>query len=259
MTDKQIIKTEPRYTAPCAPGDTVYVVNCDYSGAYVRDRTITRVAFETDYGQQASFTKGAIGESIFLDRAEAEEAAASDAAQKRVKQAKADHEAYQEYIVYTAKEQSEADKLKAKEKTCRDCIHHDVCTLADDTRFNGDIRKHCESYKDKTLCIWPPCRVGDAIYVIVRTFYGDEIALGLVEGISVNRGCRDNDEVRITYTMDYAMYDLAFHDNETVIWPQEDEDPYVFMSYEAAEAELERRWKLEAGKQQLNEREENKS
>lgn len=37
------------------------------------------------------------------------------------------------------------------------------------------------------------------------------------------------------------------------------EDPYVFMSYEAAEAELERRRKREAGKQQLNEREEDKS
>lgn len=259
MTDKKVIKTEPRYTAPCAPGDTVYVVNCDYSGAYVRDRTITRVAFETDNNPRDSFTKGAIGKNVFLDREEAETTAASDAAKKLVEQAKADHEAYQDYIVYTAKEQSEADKLKTKDKTCRDCIHHDVCTLADDARFKDDIRKHCENYKDKALCIWPPCRVGDAIYVIVRTSRGDEIALGLVEGIIVNRWCRDNDEVRITYTMDYAMYDLAFHDKETVIWPQEDEDPYVFMSYEAAEAELERRRKREAGKQQLNEREEDKS
>lgn len=248
MTDKKIIKAEPRYTAPCAPGDTVYVVNCDYSGAYVRDRTITRVAFETDNNPRDSFTKGAIGKNVFLDREEAETTAASDAAKKLVEQAKADHEAYQDYIVYTAKEQSEADKLKTKDKTCRDCIHHDVCTLADDARFKDDIRKHCENYKDKALCIWPPCRVGDAIYVIVRTSRGDEIALGLVEGIIVNRGCIDNDEVRITYTMDYAMYDLAFHDNETVIWPQEDEDPYVFMSYETAEAELERRRKREAGK-----------
>ncbi len=32
------------------------------------------------------------------------------------------------------------------------------------------------------------------------------------------------------------------------IWPQEDEDPYVFMSYETADAELERRRKREAGK-----------
>lgn len=177
MTDKKVIKTEPRYTAPCAPGDTVYVVNCDYSGAYVRNRTITRVAFETDNNPQDSFTKGAIGKNVFLDREEAETTAASDAAKKLVEQAKADHEAYQDYIVCAAKDQSEADKLEAKEKTCRDCIHHDVCTLADDARFKDDIRKHCENYKDKALCIWP----------------------------------------------------------------QEDEDPYVFMSYEAAETELERR------------------
>ena len=48
--------------------------------------------------------------------------------------------------------------------TCKDCIYHDVCTFADDIRFQDDICKYCERYKDKSRYIELPCKLGDKVY-----------------------------------------------------------------------------------------------
>ena len=62
-----------------------------------------------------------------------------------------------------------------KMATCKECIHHDVCTFADDARYQDDICKHCESYKDKSRYIELPCKVGDTVYYFKGGYYlGDK-------------------------------------------------------------------------------------
>lgn len=56
-------------------------------------------------------------------------------------------------------------------KTCKDCIHYDVCQheilLTDihpsyiDFSDRDDVEKSCENFKDKTRAIELPCSIGD--------------------------------------------------------------------------------------------------
>lgn len=42
-------------------------------------------------------------------------------------------------------------------KTCRDCIHYDICLGA----FGDCLYKICDSFKDKSRFIELPCSIGD--------------------------------------------------------------------------------------------------
>lgn len=61
--------------------------------------------------------------------------------------------------------------------TCKDCIHYDVCgyrNIENPKECNetisdlNDIEKLCESFKDKSLYIELPCKVGDTVYEPTR-------------------------------------------------------------------------------------------
>ncbi|MBO5934060.1 MAG: hypothetical protein J6Q94_01090 [Clostridia bacterium] len=62
-------------------------------------------------------------------------------------------------------------------KICRDCIHYDVCdcyhTATDTGRFayqnfsyedRNDVEESCDDFKDKSLVLDLPCKVGDTVY-----------------------------------------------------------------------------------------------
>lgn len=55
--------------------------------------------------------------------------------------------------------------------TCKDCIHCDVCSEKDGTtNFYGkefacnDVEKRCQYFKNKSLIVELPCKVGDKVY-----------------------------------------------------------------------------------------------
>ena len=48
-------------------------------------------------------------------------------------------------------------------KTCKDCIHYDICLGA----FGCCIYKTCDSFKDKSKFIELPCSIGDIVYTIL--------------------------------------------------------------------------------------------
>lgn len=52
-------------------------------------------------------------------------------------------------------------------KTCKDCIHYDVCQALED---NGQVSKihpiQCGCFKDKSRFVELPCKVGDRVYQI---------------------------------------------------------------------------------------------
>ena len=61
-------------------------------------------------------------------------------------------------------------------KTCRDCIHDDVCPheilptdihpLYIDFSVRDDVEESCGDFKDKTRVIELPCSIGDEVYII---------------------------------------------------------------------------------------------
>lgn len=57
--------------------------------------------------------------------------------------------------------------------TCKDCYHCDVCSEKDGTtNFYGkefacnDVEKRCQYFKDKSLIVELPCKVGKEIYIL---------------------------------------------------------------------------------------------
>jgi hypothetical protein len=44
------------------------------------------------------------------------------------------------------------------ENKCENCIHNDVC---DHNKYGWE---NCNNYKDKSLCVELPCKVGDTVY-----------------------------------------------------------------------------------------------
>lgn len=68
--------------------------------------------------------------------------------------------------------------------TCKDCIHYDVCK-----RFNSNIpeefegiENHCDNFKDKSLVLDLPCKVGDTVYYRE----GSRLLMGVVRNLSIN-------------------------------------------------------------------------
>ena len=52
--------------------------------------------------------------------------------------------------------------------TCKNCIHYDVCHVCEmsdcDIPYNDDDIYLCEDFKDRSLFVELPCKIGDKIY-----------------------------------------------------------------------------------------------
>lgn len=55
---------------------------------------------------------------------------------------------------------------------CENCIHYDVClhraNIQTDTYAYMGVKydtENCNNYKDKSLCVELPCKVGDTVYI----------------------------------------------------------------------------------------------
>lgn len=46
---------------------------------------------------------------------------------------------------------------------CENCIHYDVCCKCD---MYGDCADNCKSFKDKSLFVEYPCKIGDKMYFV---------------------------------------------------------------------------------------------
>ena len=73
----------------------------------------------------------------------------------------------------------ENEKIAKKEKVnmnCEKCIHYEACDLNGRMRGNNNplmYDKECRLFKDKSLYIELPCKVGDKAYFVLDD--GDEI------------------------------------------------------------------------------------
>lgn len=113
------------------------------------------------------------------------------------------------------------------DKTCKDCIHYDVCLSRisfgmgyDEVTGKAieDIDTRCHDFKDKSRFIELPCKVGDRVH----TKYGNSfkvVSIDILNNTKVFRCGNDG-------TDDY----MAFHEFEI--------GDYVFLTKEEAEVKL---------------------
>ena len=47
---------------------------------------------------------------------------------------------------------------------CNNCIHEKVCRTREFPSIEEILKDGCHHYKDKSLCVELPCKVGDKIY-----------------------------------------------------------------------------------------------
>lgn len=83
-------------------------------------------------------------------------------------------------------------------KTCKDCIHYDVCLCA----FGDCLYKTCDQFKNKSKFIELPCSIGDNVYKI---YY-------------VRKACNDCDSYSDFYGLDPIC------DENKILFPKIDDN-----------------------------------
>lgn len=80
--------------------------------------------------------------------------------------------------------------------TCKDCIHYEVCEhfIEDKRALTANLTYPQECFKDKTLFLELPCKVGDKVYVISDT---------RVETATIDKICiSHNNEIDVSISFD---------------------------------------------------------
>ena len=121
--------------------------------------------------------------------------------------------------------------------TCTDCIHDYVCHNLNNLNYwnkddpNGDpMDKFCLCFKNKELFIELPCKVGDAVWIVVKTDDGYEIQKDFVSSICVQRHGDFGIEMRFADTISTIMLSYI---------PMKAFGEVVFLTKAEAEAKLE--------------------
>ena len=109
---------------------------------------------------------------------------------------------------------------------CEKCIHYEVCDLNRRMRGNNNplmYDKECRLFKDKSLYIELPCKVGDKAYFVLDD--GDEIYM--CEG-----------QINDVSTRGMFFSSLATEENCEDFWPYSELGETVFLAKEEAEKAL---------------------
>lgn len=62
--------------------------------------------------------------------------------------------------------------------TCKDCYHYDVCKFYNKNlpEEYDPIEWQCDNFKDKSLIVELPCKIGDKVYKVIRSeHFGNHI------------------------------------------------------------------------------------
>ena len=72
---------------------------------------------------------------------------------------------------------------------CENCYHYEAClnSLSENKGLNNTEVFVCEHYKDKSLIVELPCRVGDVVYVLYTCDLPHEIEQVIIESINIRK------------------------------------------------------------------------
>ena len=112
---------------------------------------------------------------------------------------------------------------------CKNCVHEKVCRIRNFPSIEEILKDGCDHYKDKSLFVELPCKVGDEIYYLTsidteKELNVKEIFCGTVQAF----GC---DEKDIWLSVKYTN-GLFYHHKS------EDFGKTVFLTKEEAEVKL---------------------
>lgn len=114
---------------------------------------------------------------------------------------------------------------------CEKCYHAEVCGNYPNTGIPEKSRqrlleKGCEHYKDKSLIVELPCRVGDVVYVLYTCDSPYEIEQVIINGINIRK-----ESTQIVFSNNSA---ITVWENDWSVYKK-----YVFSSREEADRALE--------------------
>lgn len=111
---------------------------------------------------------------------------------------------------------------------CENCYHARAClnSLSENKGLNNTEVFVCEHYKDKSLIVELPCRVGDVVYVLYTCDSPYEIEQVIINGINIRK-----ESTQIVFSNNSA---ITVWENDWSVYKK-----YVFSSREEAERALE--------------------
>lgn len=116
---------------------------------------------------------------------------------------------------------------------CKNCVHCDVCRIREFPSIQEILEDGCNKYKDKSLVVELPCKVGDEVYYLTsidtaKELNVKEIFCGIVQAV-----CYERKDIYLT-----AKYTngLTYYHN------LKDLGKTVFLTKEEAEAKLKESW-----------------
>lgn len=68
---------------------------------------------------------------------------------------------------------------------CKECVHEKVCKTREFPSLEEILKDGCPHYKDKSLFVELPCKVGDTVYII--SDYTNEILDRLIIGLTIKK------------------------------------------------------------------------
>ena len=114
---------------------------------------------------------------------------------------------------------------------CENCYHAGACGNYPNTGLPPKMRqelldKGCKNFKDKSLIVELPCRVGDTVYVLYTCDLPHEIEQVIIESINIRK-----EHVQIVFSNISA---ITVWENDWCVYKK-----YVFSTREEAERALE--------------------
>lgn len=110
---------------------------------------------------------------------------------------------------------------------CENCYHYEAClnSLSGYKVLNNTEGFVCDYYKDKSLIVELPCRVGDVVYVLYTCDLPHEIEQAIINSINIRK-----ESTQIVFSNNSAF---TVWENDWSIYKK-----YVFSSREEAERAL---------------------
>lgn len=88
--------------------------------------------------------------------------------------------------------------------TCKDCFHYEVCKTYEEFDFANHSK--CDTYKDKSKIVEPPCKVEDTVYFVSENIL--EIAKGKIKEIIINK--HNNKIMNVDFGYMCKQFDIEY-------------------------------------------------
>ena len=128
-------------------------------------------------------------------------------------------------------------------KTCKDCVHYDVCQYHIDEEIKMTVNECPHGFKDKLQYIYPPCKIGDILYITPYVRLSRPLRLKHITAIEVKEIIIRKNGAFIRWTFHpksiSEVYEVKFEEFGKTVFPsKEDAENCAIGRYTAFVARL---------------------